>query len=461
MINPRGSQGEPGAAKGQFFMVSIYKSKAKAVVASQHPELIIERWDQEAQSIAFHQGKICFIEGGLPGERVKVTVTEQKANYLKGRVSKVLQSSVLRIAPQCQFFGSCGGCQLHYVSAEHGRELKQQALDQQLQHQLKLDSLPWQPTLTGPDRGYRRKARIGVWFDKKTQSFTVGFRKAGGKEITSVTDCMVLSPVIAPVFAVLQRTLPTLNQGSAVTHVEVLDADGKAFVVVRHIRPLPEQDQQRLQQAWPEACWIGEAEPEQFCAWSGAEQPSYPLTEGLQLNFSATDFIQVNAVVNEAMVSQAIAWLQPVKTDQILDLYCGIGNFSLALAKHAGMVVGLEGVAAMVTTASQNASQNGLNNTCFAQADLHLAWPKADWNRPQYQKILLDPARAGALGAIDEVARLKPAQVLYVSCNPTTFARDAKVLLAKGYRLDKIGMMDMFPYTSHLELMALFSHTRQ
>jgi 23S rRNA (uracil1939-C5)-methyltransferase len=442
-------------------MVSIYKSKAKAVTTLQHPELTIERWDHEAQSIAYHQGKICFVEGALPGERVKVTLTEQKAQYLKGRVSKVLQSSPLRIAPQCRYFGSCGGCQLHYVSAADSRLLKQQALDQQLQHQLKLTELPWQPVLKGQDTGYRRKARIGVWFEKKTNSFTVGFRKAGGKEITAVADCMVLSPVIAPVLRVLQNVLPQLKQGSAITHVEVLDADGKAFVVVRHIRPLPQSDQQLLLQAWPEACWIGEAEPDQFSDWSTPLTPSYPLVDGLQLNFAPTDFIQVNALVNQAMVQQALAWLAPVKTDQILDLYCGIGNFSLALAKHAGMVVGLEGVAAMVTTASQNASSNGLENTRFAQVDLHLPWPKADWNQPKYQKVLLDPARAGALGAIDEVARLKPAQVLYVSCNPTTFARDAKVLLAKGYRLDKIGMMDMFPYTSHLELMALFSHTRQ
>lgn len=442
-------------------MVSIYKSKAKAVNTPQHAELTIERWDQEAQSIAYHQGKICFVEGALPGERVKVTLTEQKAQYLKGRVSKVVQSSPLRIAPQCRYFGSCGGCQLHYVSAADSRTLKQQALDQQLQHQLKLSALPWQTVLTGQDAGYRRKARIGVWFEKKTNNFTVGFRKAGGKEITAVSDCMVLSPVIAPVLGVLQNVLPQLKQGSAITHVEVLDADGKAFVVVRHIRPLPDSDQQQLQQAWPEACWIGEAEPDQFIDWSAPATPSYPLVDGLRLNFAPTDFIQVNALVNQAMVQQALAWLAPAKTDQILDLYCGIGNFSLALAKHAGMVVGLEGVAAMVTTASQNASFNSLENTLFAQVDLHLPWPKADWNQPKYQKVLLDPARAGALGAIDEVARLKPAQVLYVSCNPTTFARDAKVLLAKGYRLDKIGMMDMFPYTSHLELMALFSHTRQ
>lgn len=448
-------------------MVSIYKSKAKAVSTPQHPELTIERWDQEAQSIAYHQGKICFVEGALPGERVKVSLTEQKSHYLKGRVSKVLESSPLRIAPQCQFFGRCGGCQLHYVSAENSRLLKQQALDQQLKHQFKLEYLPWQPTLIGPDSGYRRKARIGVWFDKKTNLFTVGFRKAGGKEITDVAHCMVLSPVIAPVLSVLQATLPQLKQGSAVTHVEVLDADGQAFVVVRHIRPLPDSDQQKLIEAWPEACWIGEAEPDQLCNWTKQGTatnhllPTYTLPDGQKLSFAPTDFIQVNAAVNHAMVAQAVAWLAPVETDQILDLYCGIGNFSLALAKHAGMVVGLEGVAAMVTKASQNASQNGLQNIRFAQADLHLAWPKADWNQMQYHKILLDPARAGALGAIDEIVRLKPAQVLYVSCNPTTFARDAKVLLEKGYRIDKIGMMDMFPYTSHLELMALFSHTRQ
>lgn len=443
-------------------MVTIYKSKAKTVAPLPHLELLIERWDQEAQSIAYHQGKICFIDGGLPGERVRVRVTEHKAQYLKAQVVKVLTPAPERIAPACRFFGSCGGCQLHYVGAEQARQLKQQALDQQLQHQLKVKALPWQPTIADQATEYRRKARIGVWFEKKTKQFTVGFRRAGGKEITAVTDCLVLSPVIAPVLPILTQTLPQLQQGDAITHVEVLDADGQAFVVVRHIRPLSAADRELLQQAWPDAHWIGEAEPDVFQPWSAQQpQPSYSLTSGLKLTFQPTDFIQVNSAVNQAMVAQAVAWLAPQPHENILDLYCGIGNFSLALAQTAAQVVGLEGVQTMVDTARQNAVQNGLTNLYFAQADLHLAWPKADWNQPRYQKVLLDPARAGAIGAIEEIVRLKPAQVLYVSCNPTTFARDAKVLLEKGYQISKISLMDMFPFTSHLELMALFEQTRQ
>lgn len=443
-------------------MVTIYKSKAKTAAPLPQLELTVDRWDQEAQSIAYHQGKICFIDGALPGELVRVKVTEQKAQYLKAQVVKVLQPAPERIAPACRFFTSCGGCQLHYVGAEQARQLKQQALQQQLQHQLKLKDIPWQPMITSASSGYRRKARIGVWYEKKSNQFTVGFRRAGAKEITPIADCMVLSPVIAPVLAVLNQTLPQLQQGSAVTHVEVLDADGQAFVVVRHIRPLPASDKQLFQQAWPTAHWIGEAEPDQLQPWSEAQpQPGYQLASGLRLSFQPTDFIQVNSEVNQAMVAQAVAWLAPKPAEKILDLYCGIGNFSLALAQAGAQVVGLEGVQTMVDTARQNAVQNGLQQLQFAQADLHLAWPKADWNQPHYQKILLDPARAGALGAIDEIVRLKPAQVLYVSCNPTTFARDAKVLLDKGYQLCKISLMDMFPFTSHLELMALFQHTRQ
>ena len=442
-------------------MVTIYKSKAKVQKGPQHLDLTIERWDMDAQSIAFSDGKICFVEGALPGETVKVKITEQKPQYLKAQVQKVLKASEHRIAPLCRFAGECGGCQLHHVSAEQSRVFKQQAIDQQLKHQLKLDVLPWQPLLHGDATGYRRKARIGVWFEKKTNAFVVGFRRKGGKEITAVSNCMVLSPVIAPVLEVLSSTLPKLQAGMHITHVEVLDAAGKAFVVVRHIKALPVADKNLLQQAWPEACWVGEAEPDEFQFWGEPQQAQYQLNQGLTLNFAPTDFIQVNAEVNQQMVTQALSWLNVQATDKVLDLYCGIGNFSLALAKQAAQVVGLEGVAAMVTTASNNASLNQLDNVVFAQADLHLAWPKAAWNQPQYQKVLLDPARAGALGAIDEVARLKPAAVLYVSCNPVTFARDAKVLLGKGYSLSKIGLMDMFPYTSHLELMALFSHTRQ
>lgn len=442
-------------------MVKIYQAAKGARDKPQQLKQIevqIERLDHEAQGIGFEQKRIVFVSGALPGERVKVQLTEQKDKSAKGKAVKVLQASPLRQTAACKHFADCGGCQLQYLSAEHQLELKQQGVDQLIRHQTGLASLPWQTSLKSAGEGYRRKARIGVWFDKKTQQFTVGFRKANDKVITTVEHCLVLSPALTPVFSVLQQQLPTLQQGAAITHVEALDADGQVYLIVRHIRPLPESDQQALIQAWPEAVWIGEAEPELYQHWQvGTAEPSYALPDlGLKLKFSAADFIQVNQSINQQMVQQALDWLSLQPDDQVLELYCGIGNFSLALAQRVKWVHGLEGVTTMVQRAEANAELNGLNNLSFSQADLHLPWPKADWNQPKYQKVLLDPARAGAVGAIEQIAGLSPARILYVSCNPLTFARDAKVLLACGYQLDKISAMDMFPQTSHLELMALF-----
>jgi 23S rRNA (uracil1939-C5)-methyltransferase len=437
-------------------MVSIYQTKKKNNLP-QHGTVTVQRWDHAAQGISSHQGNICFVEGALPGEQVQVRFTEQKKDYSRAVVQKVIQASALRVKAPCPSATQCGGCQLQYVAPASALELKQAAVDALLQHQLKLSALPWQPALAGTANGYRRKARIGIWFDKASQQFQVGFRKIGSKEILDVPACMVLSPVIAPVLGVLRQTLPQLKHGSAITHAEVLDADGHAFIVIRHIRPLPDTDKALLTAAWPQAFWLGEPQTGEFAAWQAqTPQPSYALSAGQKLEFDATDFIQVNGAINQAMVSQAVAWLMPEKSDQVLDLYCGIGNFSLALAPFVAAVTGVEGISAMVQRARDNAQLNGYSNCTFAQADLHLSWQDQSWNQPVYQKVLLDPARAGALGAVDALVKLKPAQILYVSCDPATFARDAKVLLANRYSITKIGVMDMFPYTSHLELMALF-----
>ncbi|HBN90566.1 MAG TPA: 23S rRNA (uracil(1939)-C(5))-methyltransferase RlmD, partial [Rheinheimera sp.] len=180
---------------------------------------------------------------------------------------------------------------------------------------------------------------------------------------------------------------------------------------------------------------------------------------GLRLQFSPDDFIQVNAGLNQQMVNQALDWLQVNADDTVLDLYAGIGNFTLALAQRAKTVRAVEGVAKMVQQLATNAKLNGLSNVEAYQADLHLSWPKASWNTPEYTKVLLDPARAGAAGATEQIIKLKPAQILYVSCNAATFARDAKILLQSGYRLHKISGVDMFTHTNHLELMALFSRS--
>ncbi len=440
-------------------MVNIYKAKAKPSLQGKILNLTIDSADYEVQGIGQYQQKIAFVAGALPGEQVQARVIEDKAGYVKAVAVKILRPAPERVAALCEFAAKCGGCQLQHLSADTQRRLKQQGLDNLIRHQTGLAALPWQPMLSAEDSGYRRRARIGLWFDKKQRQLTVGFRQAGDKQLADVAHCMVLSPVLAPVFAALRQVVPTLADPAALTHTEVLDAAGKAFVIVRHVKALTEQEKARFIAAWPEAVWLGEAEPGQYCYWQ-QEQPVAQYTlpaQGLTLQFAPDDFIQVNQAVNQQMVSQALDWLQVNRDDTVLDLYAGMGNFTLPLAQRAKTVRAVEGVAKMVQQLATNAKLNGLSNVAAWQADLHLPWPKAPWHQRDYTKVVLDPARAGAQGAVEQLVKLKPAQILYVSCNAATFARDARVLLAGGYRLEKLAGIDMFPYTSHLEVMALFS----
>lgn len=439
-------------------MVNIYKAKPKASLLGKTLMFNIDNTDYEVQGISRQADKIAFISSALPGEQVQARVTEDKAGFIKANVVKVLKASASRVTPPCQYAARCGGCQLQHLAPQSQRELKQQGIDELIRHQTGLAVLPWQPVLAADDSGYRRRARIGIWYDKKQRCFSVGFRQQADKQIVNLSHCMVLSPTLVPVFSVLKHVLPQLKDPTTVTHAEVLLAGDTAFVIIRHVKVLSAAEQQLFIAAWPEAVWLGEAEPGQFSYWQQAVIPQYHLAEQqLTLQFSPDDFIQVNAVLNQQMVTQALNWLNVSETDTVLDLYAGIGNFTLALAQRAKKVQALEGVAKMVQQLATNAKLNGLSNIDASQADLHLAWPKASWNQPSYNKVLLDPARAGAQGAVEQIVKLKPAQILYVSCNAATFARDAKVLLQRGYQLEKICGVDMFTHTSHLELMALFS----
>ncbi|KKO44407.1 23S rRNA methyltransferase [Arsukibacterium ikkense] len=440
-------------------MVTLYKAKTKARVNKAILTLDIDSTDYEVNGLSRYQQKIAFVSGALSGEKVQVQVTADKAGYLKARTLRVLTAAPERQTPFCPHFSQCGGCQLQYLSTEQQQLLKQQGVDQLIRHQTGLGALPWQPMLSGPALHYRRKARLGVWYDKKTRLLSVGFRAEGSKNISAINQCSMLRPELAAAWQLLPPLIKALPEPGAVTHLELFSAGTQPYVVVRHVKPLSPAQQQGFSQAWPDAYFLGDDGSGSLQAWQAdTPVPAYTLTEqDLQLQFQPGDFIQVNEAVNQQLVSQALAWLDVDANDVILDLYAGIGNFSLALARHAKAVQGIEGVAKMVQQAATNAQLNGLTNASFAQADLHLPWPDAPWRQQHYTKVLLDPARAGAQGAIEQVAALKAAQILYVSCNAATFARDAKVLLANGYQLQKLAGVDMFPHTSHLELMALFS----
>ncbi|MEE2000943.1 23S rRNA (uracil(1939)-C(5))-methyltransferase RlmD [Alkalimonas sp. MEB108] len=438
-------------------MAIIYQAK-KAVVVKPAQRLIINALDHLGQGMARLDGRIVFVPGALPGETVQVKLSSQKKNFSKAELQKVLEPSPDRQPAACPHYQQCGGCQLQHAKPEAQLRWKQQAVEQLLSHQLGLAQLPWEAAITGPEFGYRRKARLGVWYQQSKKVFQLGFRQQGDFRIQPLTKCQVLSPVLQPVFSVLLPVLKQLQQGRSITHLDLIDADGVAYVVVRHIAPLPASDKAQLCASWPQARWFGEAETGCFSAWQDSEPDlSYALTsQQLQLSFQPDDFIQVNAAVNQQMVATALDWLSIQPQDRVLDLYCGIGNFSLPLAQQAAEVVGVEGLAAMVERAATNAANNGLSNVQFERADLHLPWPDSGWSLQRFDKILLDPARAGASGAIEQLARLGAGKVLYVSCNPETLARDAGQLLQQGYRLTRLKAVEMFPQTRHLEVMALF-----
>ncbi|MBV2130641.1 23S rRNA (uracil(1939)-C(5))-methyltransferase RlmD [Arsukibacterium indicum] len=440
-------------------MVTLYKAKAKTGLAKSTITLDIDNTDYEVNGLGRYKQKIAFVSGALKGEKVQAVVLEDKPGFLKAKTSKVLVAAAERQTPFCPHFHQCGGCQLQYLDNDQQRALKQQGVDQLIRHQTGLTSLPWQPMLTGADTHYRRKARLGVWYDKKTRQLSVGFRAEGSKAITAITECSMLSPLLSPAVTLLPPVIKALPDPAIITHLELFTAGEQPYVVVRHVKPLSAAQQQAFVESWPQAYFLGDDGSEQLQAWqTGTPTPAYTLAaQDITLQFAPGDFIQVNEAINQQMVSQALAWLQVNADDTILDLYAGIGNFSLALARSAKTVQGIEGVAKMVQQAATNAELNGLSNASFARADLHLPWPDAPWRRQRYTKVVLDPARAGALGAIEQISALKAAQILYISCNAATFARDANVLLGQGYQLQKLAGVDMFPHTSHLELMALFS----
>lgn len=454
-------------------MAKFYKAKKAPAKSPSSIEINVEQFNHDGQGIGYINNKICFVEGALPGERVKAQLIQDKAKMAKARASKILDPSPERIKPPCPHFNLCGGCQLQYANNDYQLQLKQQAVASLFKRFANIDSLPWQDSLTATGWQYRRAARIGVWYDTKTKAFTVGFRQQNSKFLTPINECAVLVEPFKDLFRAFAQILPTLNVGRDITHLEVIEADNANVVVIRHTRAMPKADKKKLLQLGEQNQWLMISSPEKGQLETLDEQTLLQLHYQLNplasdknntdLNFNIGDFIQVNSSINQQMIAQAHQWLDLSSSDLLLDLFCGIGNFSVPLASVCDKVVGVEGVSAMVERATDNALKNGLANCEFYQADLSQEPSnpqrnklKAQWLQQPFTKVLLDPARAGAQQIMKPVAGLKAQKILYVSCEPLTMAQDSFVLLNSGYQLTKIALMDMFAQTRHVEVMALF-----
>lgn len=439
------------------------KRSRKKPVPQTPVEISIDSLTHDGRGVGRIEGKAVFVDGALLGERVVLQYTECHSKYDEGRAIEILESSPDRVEPRCAQANLCGGCSLQHMSSPAQIAMKQNILLDQLKHFGDLQPQELLPPMTGPEFGYRRKARLGAKYVPKKGGVLLGFREKRTSFLAQIDQCHVLVPEVGLAFPEIKQLIETLQQRDQIPQIEVAQGDDATALVVRHMRPLPDSDVQALVQFCQPRnfhLYLQPAGPDSIHKVWPADNDlrlHYKLDDfGLTLQFHPTDFTQVNPAINHKMVKQAIEFLDPQPGERILDLFCGLGNFTLPLATKSAHVVGVEGDEAMVVRGRENAAANNLTNVEFFGADLTKAFDGQPWAHGGFDKILIDPPRSGALEIVSKMTVFKPKRIVYVSCNPATLARDAGELKKQGYKLLKAGVMDMFPHTTHVESIAVF-----
>ena len=439
-------------------------------------ELVISRLSHEGRGIAQRSdGKLVFVDGALPGETVQAQVTFSNKKYDEAAVVEVLAPAAERVTPPCPHFGVCGGCSLQHMAPAAQIAFKQNVLVDHLRHFGGLQPRDWLPPLTHDDHSYRRKARLGVRYVIKKEKLLVGFRERQASYLADLDACFVMDPRLGRSITPLKQLINGLAARDHIAQVEVAAGDDEVALIFRHLVALEDSDREQLvafcrERGWQcylqpgnyetvHRVWPVEGEDRLHYALPGFSAPD-AATPGLRMAFHPNDFTQVNAAINRRMVKLALDLLDPQPTDRVLDLFCGLGNFTLPLATRAREVVGVEGVQAMVERGYENARGNGLGNVSFYAQDLTQDFSAQPWASLGFDRILIDPPRSGALEVIPHLTRFGAQRVVYVSCNPATLARDAGEMAKAGYDLVKAGVMDMFTHTTHVESIAVFEKRR-
>jgi 23S rRNA (uracil1939-C5)-methyltransferase len=420
----------------------------------------------EGRGIATVNERTTFISNALPDEEVNFIYTHLSSRYAEGKAEEIIKASPDRVTPQCVYFGLCGGCSLQHMSHQAQLALKQNTLQEHLQHFAKSEPQTWLPPLTGPEYAYRHKARLGIRYVAKKSSVLIGFREQQSRYLADMSSCEVLAAPVGHLIAPLRELLMQLDAKEQLAQIEVAVGENATALLLRNLVELSASDRALLtafateHQLWLflqpnkpkplEKLWP--LDNEEFLQY---EQPHYNLT----FWFHPTDFTQVNPAINRDMVQKALALLDLQPTDSVLDLFCGLGNFTLPISRFVKHVVGVEGSDEMVQRASMNAERNQISNVEFHAADLTKP-QNAPWVKQRYNKLLLDPPRSGALEILPLLNDWQPAKIVYVSCNPATLARDIGEMLQYGYQLIATGIMDMFPQTNHVESIALLERVK-
>ncbi len=432
------------------------------------PSMIrVESLDQEGRGIAHADGKVIFINGALPGEIVTYTPYQKKPKYELAQVEKILKSSPSRTEPNCRHFNICGGCSQQHLDARAQVALKQRVLEADLWHIGKVRPGHVLPAIYGESWGYRHRARLTVRHVIKKGGVLIGFHEKRSSFVADMTSCEVLPPRVSRLLVPLRNLIGSLSIHDRVPQLELAIGDNVDALVLRILQPLSAADEDLLKQ------FADRHHVQFFLQPKGPESaiPFYPPHDGelyyslpefaLKIGFSPTEFTQVNSAVNAVLVRRAIALLEPQAGERIADMFCGVGNFSLAIARSGASVIGIEGSRSLVARARANAERNGLQGgTEFMHADLFEIDSRQFSGLGHFDRMLIDPPRDGAVELIKALAEAAPRRVVYVACNPATLARDAGVLVnTQGYELSAAGVVNMFPHTSHFESVAVFDRT--
>jgi 23S rRNA (uracil1939-C5)-methyltransferase len=444
----------------------------------------------DGRGVARVDGKAVFIGGALPGERVRYRLIKRRRQMDEAALEEVLIPSPDRVDPKCAHFGVCGGCSLQHLAPPAQLAAKERQLLDNLQRIGRVRPQRVLAPVQGPHWAYRRRARLGVKYVHKKGRVLAGFREREKPYIADIRQCEILSGGFATLPQQLAALVETLTIREKLPQVEVAVGDGRAALVFRVLEAPSPEDLQRIAAFGTELgvqiylqsggldtirplrpgteaprLGAGAQQPEAAALQSGAErQDAAPLQYAVDggevvIEFGPVDFIQVNREVNISMVAAAMELLQPAASDSVLDLFCGLGNFTLPLGRRAARVVGVEGDAALVAKASANAVRNGIGNATFFKENLFEPASLGAWTAERYDLVLLDPPRAGACEILERMAHWRPRRVVYISCHPGSLARDAGILVqGQGFELIGAGVMDMFPHTTHVESIAVFEN---
>jgi 23S rRNA (uracil1939-C5)-methyltransferase len=424
-------------------------------------QVTIESMSHEGRGIAHIDGKTVFVFGALTGETVLIQIVKTTRNFDQATTLEVIESSPLRITPRCEAFQVCGGCSLQHVDNDDQVNLKQQSLLEMMAH-AGLEPEQLMTPLRGDAWGYRTKARLGVKHVAKKGRVLVGFRERNTPYIADMHRCEVLLPEVGHQLDLLSELIGELDARAQIPQIEVAADADQVQLVFRHLQSLSEHDRGRLEEfarVHNFQVLLQPGGPDTVEALYPLEPELYlhPELDGdIRIGFNALDFVQVNPHINRQMVAQALNLLALEPEHNTLDLFCGLGNFTLPLARRCAQVSGVEVDAAMLRRARTAALANDIENTEYFAADLFKPDPDAAWMRRQYDRILLDPPRSGALEMAQTIGRFKAERIVYVSCQPSSLVRDAAIICDQGYRMSQLGIMDMFPQTAHVEAMALF-----